>query len=98
MWTRAIGTGVFAASASGSVPSHRAEGFAAAARAAGPGFGYHAGTATRPVTPQSIRPPPARGAGLANRTAFCIAAAGLLVMALIWMGPETRGGQFHARD
>jgi hypothetical protein len=28
--------------------------------------------------------------------AFCIAASGLILIVLIWMGPETRGRVFHA--
>jgi len=28
--------------------------------------------------------------------AGCITAAGILVIALVWMGPETRGRHFHA--
>ena len=35
---------------------------------------------------------------LASAMALCIAVAGVLVIAVLWMGPETRGREFHAAD
>jgi hypothetical protein len=35
---------------------------------------------------------------VANAMAWCIAIAGVCVIALVWCGPETRGRQFHAAE
>ena len=39
-----------------------------------------------------------RGMALGPAMALCIALAGVLVIAVLWMGPETRGRHFHAAD
>jgi len=98
MWTGALAMGFFGAGAWGMVPSYLTERFPTAARAAGAGFAYHAGAAIGSFTPQFIGMLQDRGMPLANAMAWCIGVAGLLVIALVWMGPETRGREFHARD
>ena len=35
---------------------------------------------------------------LATAMALCIAGSGLILIALIWLGPETRGLMFHAGE
>jgi MFS transporter, SHS family, lactate transporter len=98
MWVGAFSMGLFGAGAWGIVPSYLTERFPTAVRAAGAGFAYHAGAAMGSFTPQLIGMMQDRGTPLPNAMAMCIAGAGVLVIALIWMGPETRGRQFHARD
>jgi len=39
-----------------------------------------------------------RGMTLGVSMASCIALAGVLVIATVWMGPETLGREFHAAD
>jgi hypothetical protein len=39
-----------------------------------------------------------RGIPLSTAMASCIAIAGVLVIATVWMGPETRGRQLQAVD
>jgi SHS family lactate transporter-like MFS transporter len=98
MCAGALAVGFFAAGAWGMVPSYLTERFPTAARAAGAGFAYHAGAGLGSFTPQFIGMLQDRGMPLANAMAYCIAAAGVLVIVMIWMGPETRGRQFHATE
>jgi SHS family lactate transporter-like MFS transporter len=98
MWIGALAIGFFAAGAWGMVPSYLTERFPTAARAAGAGFAYHAGAGLGSFTPQLIGLLQDRGASLPNAMSICIAAAGVLVVALVWMGPETRGRHFHAAE
>ena len=98
MWLGALTIGFFAAGSWGMVPSYLTERFPTAARAAGAGFAYHAGAGLGSFTPQFIGLLQDRGIALPSAMAFCIAVAGVIVIALIWMGPETRGRQFHAAE
>ena len=98
MWVGAFTIGFFAAGSWGMVPSYLTERFPTPARAAGAGFAYHAGAALGSFTPQLIGMLQDRGMALPNAMAICIATAGVLVIALVWTGPETRGRQFHAVD
>jgi MFS transporter, SHS family, lactate transporter len=78
----------------GAFPSYLAERFPSAVRGAGAGFCYHAGSLVGSVTPSVIGH--MRDAGMALPTAMtvAIAASGLAVAVVIWMGPETRGRRF----
>ncbi len=96
MWIGALAIGFFAAGAWGMVPSYLTERFPTAARAAGAGFAYHAGAGLGSFTPQLIGLMQDRGIALPTAMSICIATAGVLVVALVWMGPETRGRHFHA--
>ncbi len=98
MLTGALAIGFFAAGAWGIVPTYLTERFPTAARAAGAGFSYHAGAAIGSFTPQFIGQLQDRGMAVHDAMALCIAAAAVLVTVLIWMGPETRGREFHAAD
>jgi SHS family lactate transporter-like MFS transporter len=96
MWAGAFAVGFFAAGSWGMVPSYLNERFPTATRAVGAGFAYHVGAATGSFTPTVIGLFQDRGMELSSAMALCIALAGVLVIAVIWMGPETRGRQFHA--
>jgi MFS transporter, SHS family, lactate transporter len=96
MWIGAFAVGFFAAGAWGMVPSYLNERFPTATRAVGAGFAYHVGAATGSLTPTVIGLFQDRGMALTSAMAACIALAGLLVIAVLWMGPETRGRQLTA--
>ncbi len=98
MWAGATAIGFFGAGSWGMVPSYLTERFPTAARAIGAGFAYHAGAALGSFTPAFIGYLQDGGMPVADAMALCIAAAGVLVIALIWMGPETRGRRFHASE
>jgi SHS family lactate transporter-like MFS transporter len=98
MWIGAFAVGFFAAGAWGMVPSYLNERFPTATRAVGAGFAYHVGAAVGSFTPAFIGYFQDLGMDLATAMALCIAAAGVLVIVVLWMGPETRGKQFHAVD
>jgi SHS family lactate transporter-like MFS transporter len=90
--------GLFAAGAWGIVPGYLSERFPTAARGAGAGFAYHVGAGLGSFTPYLIGSLQDHGLRLPTAMSLCIAAAGVLVIALVWMGPETRGRHFHATD
>jgi MFS transporter, SHS family, lactate transporter len=98
MWAGALAIGFFAAGAWGMVPSYLTERFPTASRAVGAGLAYHVGAGLGAFTPQLIGLLQDRGVALENAMAGCIAAAGVLVIVLVWMGPETRGRHFHAAE
>jgi hypothetical protein len=72
------------------------ERFPTAVRAVGAGFAYHFGAAVGSFTPTIIGAMQDRGIPLSTAMASCIAIAGALVIATVWMGPETRGRQLTA--
>ena len=96
MWIGAFAMGFFAAGAWGMVPSYLNERYPTATRAVGAGFAYHVGAAIGSFTPTIIGYLKDRGMDLATAMALCIAIAGLLVIIVLWMGPETRGRVFDA--
>jgi SHS family lactate transporter-like MFS transporter len=96
MWLGAFAVGFFAAGSWGMVPSYLNERFPTATRAVGAGFAYHVGAAAGSFTPTLIGVFQDRGMALSSAMGLCIALAGALVIAVIWMGPETRGRQFTA--
>jgi MFS transporter, SHS family, lactate transporter len=96
MWIGAFAVGFFAAGAWGMVPSYLNERYPTATRAVGAGFAYHVGAAVGSFTPTIIGYFQDRGMDLASAMALCISAAGLLVITVLWMGPETRGRVFDA--
>ena len=81
-----VGTGNF-----GMTPAYLAERFPTAVRAAGAGFAYQAGGGLAAVTPTIIGMLEDRGMPLATAMTWCTAVAGLLVLVLLALGPETRG-------
>ena len=89
----ATGTGIW-----GMAPSYLTERFPTAVRGIGPGLTYHIGAAVGSITPILIGKLQDAGMTLTDAMSLCIAASGLLVAAIIWMGPETRGQEFVATD
>ena len=91
----ALVMGFFAAGAWGIVPGYLAERFPTEARAVGAGFAYHVGAGLGSFTPVLIGSLQDRGLPLPTAMASCIAVAGLIVIGLVWLGPETRGQDLH---
>ena len=75
----------------GIIPSYLTERFPTAVRAVGPGIAYHVGAAVGSLTPTLIGALQDRGILLATAMTVCIAIACVIVTAIIWLGPETRG-------
>jgi SHS family lactate transporter-like MFS transporter len=82
----------------GVVPSYLTERFPTAARGVGPGFAYHVGAGLGSGTPTLIGAFKNKGIALSSAMAGCIVLGNLLVVALVWLGPETRGRMFSAVD
>ena len=83
--------GFFAAGAWGIVPGYLSERFPTEARGVGTGFAYHAGVGLGSFAPYLIGA--LRDSGVDLRTAMlaCMLSGGVLVITLLWLGPETRG-------
>jgi SHS family lactate transporter-like MFS transporter len=94
----ALTMGFFGAGNFGVVPGYLTERFPTVARAVGAGFAYHVGAGLGSFTPLLVGMLQDRGLPLATAMAACITGSGALVILLIWLGPETRGRQFHAHD
>jgi SHS family lactate transporter-like MFS transporter len=75
----------------GAFPSYLTERFPPEVRGAGAGFCYHAGALVGSFTSSAIGYMRDGGMPLSNAMAMSIAASGLAVAILIWLGPETRG-------
>jgi SHS family lactate transporter-like MFS transporter len=75
----------------GAFPSYLTERFPPEVRGAGAGFCYHAGALVGSFTSFAIGHMRDAGTPLPNAMAMSIAASGLAVAVLIWLGPETRG-------
>lgn len=82
----------------GMAPSYLTERFPTAVRGVGPGLSYHVGAVLGAVTPLVLGQLQDRGMTTGGAMQLCIAASGLLVAAVVWMGPETRGREFTATD
>jgi hypothetical protein len=80
----------------GMAPSYLTERFPTAVRGVGPGLTYHIGAAVGSLTPLLLGALQDSGMPLTTAMALCIAGSGLLVAAVIWLGPETRGREFTA--
>ena len=93
----ALGAVVMGASGAaiwGMAPSYLTERFPTAVRGVGPGLTYHVGAALGSMTPFILGRLQDGGMTTGGAMRICIAVSGLLVAALIWMGPETRGRRF----
>ncbi len=88
-----MGTGIW-----GMAPSYLTERFPTAARGVGPGLSYHVGAAIGSMTPLIVGQLQDTGMALAAAMRLCIVVSGLLVAAMIWLGPETRGRHFTPDD
>ena len=78
----------------GAFPSYITERFPSEVRGAGAGFCYHAGALAGSFTSLAIGRLVDMGWSLAGAMTSSIAASGLAVSLLIWLGPETRGRRF----
>ena len=82
----------------GVIPGYLTERFPTAARGVGPGFAYHMGAAIGSIAPTLIGALKDRGMMLNHAMALFIGGSNLLVIILMWIGPETKGIQFAAVD
>jgi SHS family lactate transporter-like MFS transporter len=96
LWIGALLMGFFGAGNFGVVPAYLNERFPTSVRAAGAGFAYHFGAGIGAWTPTLVGRLQDVGFSLPFAMTACIAASGSLVALLIWLGPETRGREFHA--
>ena len=94
----ALAMGLFGAGNFGVVPGYLTERFPTVARAVGAGFAYHVGAGLGSFTPTLVGMLQDRGLPLPTAMAACIAGSGAMVIVMMWLGPETRGRQFHAND
>ncbi len=94
LWIGALVIGLFAAGSLGIAPGYLAERFPTAVRATGAGLAYHVGAGLGAFPPYLVGLLQDRGVGLAPVMAGCILVPALLVIVLVWLGPETRGRQF----
>ncbi len=82
----AFGTGNF-----GVMPGYLSERFPTAVRAGGAGFAYHVGAGLASIAPSIVGALVDDGMDLARAMAGCIVISGVLVIVVMWLGPETRG-------
>ena len=82
----------------GMAPAYLTERFPTAVRGVGPGLSYHVGAAVGSVTPLVLGQLQDGGMTIGRAMMLSIVGSGLLVAAMIWMGPETRGRHFSAVD
>lgn len=85
-----VGTGNF-----GMTPAYLSERFPTAVRAAGAGFAYQAGGGLAAITPTVIGMLEDGGMRLASAMTWCTVLSGLLVLAMLALGPETRGRELR---
>jgi MFS transporter, SHS family, lactate transporter len=93
-WNLLLGAwmmGLFAAGAWGIVPGYLSERFPTDARGVGVGFSYHAGVGIGSFAPYVIGALQDSGVSLGTAMLWCILIGGVLVITLLWLGPETRG-------
>ncbi len=87
--------GFFASGAWGIVPGYLSERFPTEARGVGTGFTYHVGVGIGSFAPYLIGALQDGGTDLRTAMLFCILTAGVLVIVLLWLGPETRGRELE---
>ena len=87
----ALFIGLGCSGAWGIVPGYLSERFPTDARAAGTGFAYHVGAGLGAFTPYLIGGLRDGGMALPVAMLWCIGGAGVLVLVMLWLGPETRG-------
>ncbi len=87
--------GFFASGAWGIVPGYLSERFPTEARGVGTGFTYHVGVGIGSFAPYLIGALQDGGTDLRMAMLSCILTAGVLVIVLLWLGPETRGRELE---
>jgi MFS transporter, SHS family, lactate transporter len=90
--------GFFGVGLWGIVPMYLSERFPTAVRGVGSGFTYHAGAALGALTPFVVGALQDAGWELPHAMAVCIGSSLVIVIAMLWIGPETRGRRFLAVD
>ena len=93
-WALMLGAwliGFFASGAWGIVPGYLSERFPTEARGVGTGFSYHVGVGLGAYTPYLIGALQDGGTDLRTAMLWCILAGSVIVVVLLWLGPETRG-------
>ena len=90
--------GFFGAGMWGMVPTYLSERFPTSVRGVGSGFAYHAGAALGSLAPYVVGKLQVAGWPLASAMALCIVSSLVIVVAMLWLGPETRGRQLLAVD
>ncbi len=83
--------GFFASGAWGIVPGYLAERFPTDARGVGTGFAYHVGVGIGAYAPYLIGAMQDSGTALSTAMLQCVVTAGVVVLVLLWLGPETQG-------
>ena len=83
--------GFCASGAWGIVPGYLSERFPTEVRGVGTGFSYHVGVGIGALSPYLIGGLQDSGTALQTAMFWCIIAGGISVIALLWLGPETRG-------
>jgi SHS family lactate transporter-like MFS transporter len=76
--------------------AYTAERFPTAVRGVGPGFCYHCGAAVGALMPWLVGRLQDRGTPIAAAIGGAMLVSGAVALALIWLGPETRGREFVA--
>jgi SHS family lactate transporter-like MFS transporter len=94
----AVLMGVFGAGMWGVVPTYLSERFPTAVRGVGSGFSYHAGAALGALAPYVVGWLRDDGWALSSAMAVCITTSLIIVIVMLWMGPETRGRELYAVD
>ena len=82
----------------GVVPTYLSGRFPTAVRGVGSGFAYHAGSSLGALTPFVVGALQDAGWKLPHAMAVCIGSSLVIVIAMLWSGPETRGCKFLAVD
>lgn len=97
-WALLLGAwliGFFASGAWGIVPGYLSERFPTEARGVGTGFTYHVGVGIGSYAPYLIGALQDGGTDLRTAMLTCILSAGVVVIVLLWLGPETRGRELE---
>ena len=87
--------GFCASGAWGIVPGYLSERFPTEARGVGTGFSYHVGVGVGAFAPYLIGVLTDAGTALQTAMFWCVIGGGLGVIALLWLGPETRGRELE---
>jgi MFS family permease len=90
----ALMMGAFGMGVWGMAPAYTTERYPTSVRGVGPGFCYHAGAAIGAAMPTVLGELQDMGIALVNAASASMIVSALLAIALIWLGPETRGRDF----
>ena len=98
MGVGALTMGAFGMGIWGMAPAYTTERFPTPVRGVGPGFCYHAGAAIGALMPAFLGLLQDRGISIVSGMTGSMIVSGLASVALIWLGPETRGRAFTAES